>query len=268
MRKRLQGWLDAHLGVELAPLYALGQSEFTGAARALAYRLGEGLGCALRERGDDPGAHLEEDDRKALARAGVRIGVASAYLPAMLKGRVMALKAMLFRIRHGIEAPLPDGGATAMPRVEGTDDNWYLSLGFCPAGPIAIRADELERMLATIRRGTKEGEFAVVPDILSRIDAPADVFAKMLRSFGYAVREEEDGIKVSRRPRGRHRDQGEASGGQQARDGKGDGKGGAKGKGKRGRKGPPPGNRRAPREKAPDPDSPFAKLAELKERMR
>jgi len=268
MRKRLQEWLDSHLWVELAPLYALGQSEFKGAARALAYRLGEGLGCAQRERDDDPGAHLEEDDRKALARAGVRIGVASAYLPAMLKGRVMALKAMLFRIRHGIEAPLPDGGATAMPRVEGTDDNWYLSLGFCPAGPIAIRADELERMLATIRRGTKEGEFAVVSDILSRIDAPAVVFAKMLRSFGYAVCEDEDGIRVSRRPRGRRRDRGEASDGQHARDVRGDEKGGAKGKGKRGRKGPSTSNRRQPREKAPDPDSPFAKLAELKERMR
>ncbi len=261
MRKRLQGWLDAHLGVELAPLYALGQSEFTGAARALAYRLGERLGCALRERGDDPGAHLEEEDRKALARSGVRIGVASAYLPAMLKGRVMALKAMLFRIRHGIEAPLPDGGATAMPRVEGTDDNWYLSLGFCPAGPIAIRADELERMLAAIRRGTKEGEFAVNPDILSRIDAPADVFTKMLRSFGYAVREEEDGIKVSRRPRNRRRG---PDTGKQAQEGKGEGKGGAK----KGRKRPPQGNKRPAREKQPDPDSPFAKLAVLKERMR
>ncbi|MBO6784575.1 MAG: disulfide oxidoreductase [Alphaproteobacteria bacterium] len=249
LRQRLQGWLEAHLGVELAPLMALSQTEFSGAARGLAFRLGEGLGCALRARGDDPGAHLGDDDKTALARAGVRIGVASAYLPAMLKGRVMALKAMLFRIRHDVSEDLPDGGATAMPRTDGVDDNWYLSLGFCPAGPIAIRADELERMLAAIRRGTKDGEFAVNPDILSRIDAPADVFAKMLRSFGYEVREDDDGIKVSRKPRAKR-------------------KGPRRPRGKGGQ-GPRTGDRaRQPRDNAPDPDSPFAKLQELKDRMR
>lgn len=251
VRKRLQGWLDAHLGAELAPLFVLAQAEFTGAARGLAFRLGEGLGCALRAPGDDPGAHLSDDDKKAVAKVGVRIGVAAAYLPAMLKGRVMALKAMLFQICHGTEQPLPDGGATAMPCSELVDDNWYLSLGFCPAGPIAIRADELERMLAALRRGTKEGEFAVSPDILSRIDAPADVFARMLRSQGYEVREEEDGIKVTRRPRPKRSPP-------------------------RGRGGPKPAKagpsqgRAKPKKKEPafDPDSPFAKLQELKERLR
>jgi len=251
VRKRLQGWLDAHLGTELAPLFVLAQGEFSGAARGLAFRLGEGLGCALRARGDDPSAHLGEDDKKAIAKAGVRIGVATAYLPAMLKGRVMALKAMLFRICHGNDQPLPDGGATAMPCSELVDTNWYLSLGFCPAGPIAIRADELERMLAVLRRGTKEGEFAVNPDILSRIDAPADVFARMLRSQGYDVREAEDGIKVTRRPRAKRKPPRAKDGPRQA---------GAK----------PVRGKTKPKKSEPvfDPDSPFAKLQELKERMR
>lgn len=251
VRKRLQGWLDAHLGTELAPLFVLAQGEFSGAARGLAFLLGEGLGCALRARGDDPGAHLSDDDKKAIAKAGVRIGVATAYLPAMLKGRVMALKAMLFRICHGTDQALPDGGATAMTRSELVDDNWYLSLGFCPAGPIAIRADELERLLAALRRGTKEGEFAVNPDILSRIDAPADVFARMLRSQGYDVREEDDGIKVTRRPRAKRKPPRGKSAPKQA---------GTK----------PARGRAKPKQAEPvyDPDSPFAKLKELKERMR
>jgi len=252
VRKRLQTWLEALVKKELAPLFTLAESEFSGSARALTYQLGEGLGCALRARGDDPSAHLSEDDRKAIARVGVRIGVATAYLPAMLKGRVMALKAMLFRLSHNIDAPLPDGGATAMPCSELIDDNWYLSLGFCPAGPIAIRADELERMLAALRRGTKEGEFAVSSDILSRIDAPADVFARMLRSQGYDVREDDDGIKVTRRPRAKRKP---------AR-GK---KEGAPNQGTR------PQRSRSKAKKAEpafDPDSPFAKLQELKERLR
>lgn len=193
---------------------------------------------------------MNDDDKKAIAKVGVRVGVASAYLPAMLKGRVMALKAMLFRICHEADAALPDGGATAMPRSELIDDNWYLSLGFCPAGPIAIRADELERMLAVLRRGTKEGEFAVSPDILSRIDAPAEVFARMLRSQGYEVREDDDGIKVTRPARVKSKPQ-------RAKAGK---PSGAKKKPASPPKGKP--------EPVFDPDSPFAKLQELKERLR
>ena len=276
MRVRLQGWLEATLGADLAPLFALTQAKFAGSARGLAFQLSEGLGCAARVKGDDPANHLTDDDRKALAKVGIRIGVASAYLPALLKGRVMELKAMLYRIRADATADaadagaalsaLPDGGATAMPRSELIDDLWYLALGFCPAGPVAVRADELERLLAAIRRGTKEGEPTVSPDLLSRIDAPADVFARMIRSFGYAVREEDDVIKVTRRT-AKRRPARQAQGNRPA-DKQGPGKPAS------GKKGRPPrqkgvGKARTKKaEPAYDPDSPFAALAVLKERGR
>lgn len=264
MRVRLQGWLDAALGADLAPLFALTQATFAGPARGLAFRLREGLGCTARVKGDDPASHLGDDDRKALAKAGIRIGVAAAYLPALLKGRVMELKAMLHRVHAGVDTPvttLPDGGATAMPRSELIDDQWYLALGFCPAGPVAVRADELERLLAAIRRGTKAGEFTVSPDLLSRIDAPADVFARMIRSFGYAVREEDDVIKVTRRAAKRRP-------ARAAPDKAGQGKRAS------GKAGGPPRKKRSGKPKpanakpAFDPDSPFAALAVLKDRGR
>jgi ATP-dependent RNA helicase SUPV3L1/SUV3 len=250
MRQRLQGWLDASLGIELAPLYALAGLSLSGAARGLAFRIGEGLGCALRTRGDDPDKQLAETDRKALARAGVRIGVAAAYMPAMLKGRVMSIKAMLYRVWKRTEGALPDGGATAMARAEGADDGWFLALGFCPAGPVAVRADELERLLAALRRGTKEGPCPLSPDLMSRIDAPAEVLARMLRSFGYAVEAGDSGaMTVSRRARRRGK-----PGGKPTRAGKPGGS----------------GPRRQPAKPRPefDPDSPFAKLQVLKERNR
>jgi ATP-dependent RNA helicase SUPV3L1/SUV3 len=262
MRVRLQGWLDATLGAELAPLFALAQAPLAGPARGLAFRLCEGLGCAARVKGDDPANHLSEDDRKALARAGVRIGVTSAYLTALLKGRVLELKAMLYRVSAPNGASLtdlPDGGATAMPRSELIDDGWYLALGFCPAGPVAVRADELERLMAAVRRGTKDGEFTVSPDLLSRIDATADVFARMIRSFGYAVRDDEDAIRVTRRaakrrPRGGKKPDGQPNAAKTAKPG------GARG----GKTGAKP---RKPKQEY-DPDSPFAALAVLKERQR
>ncbi len=261
MRVRLQGWLDATLGADLAPLFALTQAKFSGAARGLAFQLSEGLGCAARVKGDDPANHLDDADRKALAKVGIRIGVASVYLPALLKGRVMELKAMLYRVRVDADTaealpPLPDGGATAMARSELIDVHWYQALGFCPAGPVAVRADELERLLAAVRRGTKEGVFTVSPDLLSRIDASADVFARMIRSFGYAVREEDDVIKVTRRAARRR----------PGRHVQGKPRAGKKGGAPRQKGGAKP-NSRKPAPKY-DPDSPFAALAVLKERGR
>ena len=246
LRVRLQGWVDATLGAELAPLLALSASPFSGSARGLAFRLSEGLGCTPRIKGDDPAGHLSEEERKALAKAGVRIGVASVYLPAMLKGRVLELKAMLYRLHHGGDIDLPNGGATAMPRAEGTEDGWYLALGFCPAGPVAVRADELERLLAAVRRGTKESAFAVTPELMSRIDATADVLARLLRSFGYAVQEEDSELKVTRHKPSRRNDK------------------------RRGGPHKPKSRKAGPKKSKPafDPDSPFAVLQALKEPRR
>ncbi len=246
LRVRLQGWVDATLGAELAPLFALSASPFSGSARGLAFRLSEGLGCTPRIKGDDPAGHLSEEERKALAKAGVRIGVASVYLPAMLKGRVLELKAMLYRLHHGGDIDLPNGGATAMPRAEGTEDGWYLALGFCPAGPVAVRADELERLLAAVRRGTKESAFAVTPELMSRIDATADVLARLLRSFGYAVQEEDSELKVTRHKPSRRNDK------------------------RRGGPHKPKSRKAGPKKSKPafDPDSPFAVLQALKEPRR
>ena len=73
----------------------------------------------------------------------------------------------------------------------------------------------------------------------------------MLRSQGYDVREAEDGIKVTRRPRAKRKPPRAKDGPRQA---------GAK----------PVLGKTKPKKSEPvfDPDSPFAKLQELKERMR
>ncbi|MBT3930976.1 MAG: hypothetical protein HOF34_09705, partial [Rhodospirillaceae bacterium] len=98
------------------------------------------------------------------------------------------------------------------------------------------------------------------------IDAPADVFARMIRSFGYAVREEDDVIKVTRRT-AKRRPARQAQGNRPA-DKQGPGKPAS------GKKGRPPrqkgvGKARTKKaEPAYDPDSPFAALAVLKERGR
>ena len=237
VRQRLARWLDTYLRVQIGPLLDLRDAEFTGAVRGLAFRLTEGLGCSVRDPAVDRKSNFSDVERKTLARAGVRVGVEMTYMPAMLKGRLMPLKGLLWSVKAGRDVPtvIPDGGATSLPCRDGVPAEWYLALGFCAAGPLAVRADLLERLLADVRRSSRGGAFEVTPAMINAIGAGPDDFARMLRGFGYAVTISADKLRVARRRA-------------------------------RKRAAPKSRNRRA----APvvDPDSPFAKLAQLKTSLR
>jgi ATP-dependent RNA helicase SUPV3L1/SUV3 len=202
VRHRLTRWLDGYLRAQIGPLLDLSEASVAGAVRGLAYRLTEGLGCSVRDPAVDRKANFVGDARKTLARAGVRIGVEMTYMPALLKGRLMALKGLLWSVQAGGEAPtaIPDGGATSLLCRDGVPAAWYLALGFCPAaGPLAVRADLLERLLADVRRLSREGGFEVAPAMMNAIGAGPDDFAQTLRRFGYAVTNAGETLRVARR---------------------------------------------------------------------
>jgi ATP-dependent RNA helicase SUPV3L1/SUV3 len=201
VRQRLSRWFDAYLRAEIGPLLDLRDAAFAGAVRGLVFRLTEGLGCSVRDPDVDRKSKFSGDERKILARAGVRIGVEMIYLPAMLKGRLIPLKGLLWSVHAGRDAPaaIPDGGATSLPRHDGVPAEWYLALGFCPAGPLAVRADLLERLLADVRRSSRGGAFEVAPAMMNAIGAGPGDFSRLLRGFGYAVTSTGDTLSVARR---------------------------------------------------------------------
>lgn len=232
VRQRLTRWLDDYLRAQIGPLLDLRQATSAGAVRGLAYRLAEGLGCSFGDPAVDRKSNFSEDERKLLARSGVRIGVETTYMPAMLKGRLVPLKSLLWSVHAGRPAPtaIPDGGATSLTCHDDVPAGWYLALGFCPAGPLAVRADLLERLLADVRRSSREGAFEVSATMMNAIGANPDDFAQVLRRFGYAVTSTDETLRVARRRPGK-------------------------------RAASKPRGRRAA--SIVDPDSPFAKLAQL-----
>ncbi len=237
VRQRLARWFDTYLQAQVGPLLDLRDAKFAGAVRGLAFRLTEGLGCSVRDLAVDRKSNFSDDERKTLARAGVRIGVEMTYMPVMLKGKLIALKGLLWSVHAGQDVPtqIPDGGATSLPCADGVPAKWYLALGFCPAGPLAVRADLLERLLADVRRSSRDGAFEVAPAMMNAIGAGPEDFAQVLRGYGYAVTLSEDTLRVARRRT-------------------------------RKRTAPKAPKRRAAR--AVDPDSPFAILGQLKSGFR
>ncbi len=114
IRRRLQDWLDAHVARTLAPLLALREAPLTGTARGLAFALMSQLGSASRPVVAEQLAALTGPEHQALTAAGVHIGQAVVYMPALRSRESVALRALLWACARGQDpalaiANLPQG---------------------------------------------------------------------------------------------------------------------------------------------------------------
>jgi len=94
VRKRAAAWVETRIRLGLSELMdARATTELPAGARGIVFQLCEGLGVLPRRPIEQQLGELGEDDRKALARLGVRVGVYSLYFPSMLKPVPIRLRA-------------------------------------------------------------------------------------------------------------------------------------------------------------------------------
>jgi len=232
LRRRLTRWLTAHLAATVAPLMALtGVAEgdaTTGPVRGMAFRPVERSGAVARAEAEALLADLSKDDRRALARLGVRLGVETVYLPALLKPAAARLTALLWAVQAGRPLPaLPDGSRTSALVDAAVPADAYRAAGYVPAGPLAVRADVLERLLLAARRQGRAGAFVTPPEMLNLVGATAEDFAGLMRALGWRAEVGEAGVRLTAKKR------------------------------------PAAKGRKQRRATPPDADSPFAKLRDL-----
>src|SRR6185369_12539584 len=103
-------------------------------------------------------AELGEEDRKALAKLGVRVGIYTLYFPSMLKPVPIRLRAGLWMVAKGRDTipPLPAEGRTSMDLPRDAERDFYAAIGYMPLGNHAIRADMVERLAAMARQAVRE----------------------------------------------------------------------------------------------------------------
>src|SRR5690606_29082749 len=100
--QRLELWLKAHVAKLLGPLIALEDAgELNGIARGIAFQIAESLGVLDRARVAQEVKGLDQEQRGALRRMGVRFGAYHLYLPQLLKPAPRALAAQLWALKHG-----------------------------------------------------------------------------------------------------------------------------------------------------------------------
>jgi ATP-dependent RNA helicase SUPV3L1/SUV3 len=159
VRKRAATWVETRIRLGLSELMdARATAELPAGARGVIFQLCEHLGVLPRRPIEQQLSELGEEDRKALARLGVRVGVFSLYFPSMLKPVPIRLRAGLWMVARNRDTipPLPAEGRTSMDLPRDAERDFYASIGYIPLGDHAIRADMVERLAAMARAAVRE----------------------------------------------------------------------------------------------------------------
>jgi ATP-dependent RNA helicase SUPV3L1/SUV3 len=210
VQQRLQDWVRGHIRDRLGPLVAVGEAEFSGPARGLAFQLAEALGTLLRRRVMAQVAAIAPGDRARLEALGVTFGAAGLYMPALLGPAATRLKAALWAAAGGgtppvlaqpEESPVPE--AAAIP-----EQAWHV-LGYVVVGGQAVRVDKLERFAAAARAWARKGEFTVRPRWAAVIGCRPEHLGRIVRGLGYRSR---DGRHFTPLPKARRRRGGKSDG--------------------------------------------------------
>jgi ATP-dependent RNA helicase SUPV3L1/SUV3 len=204
VEERLRAWLQAHIAFTLAPLVDARAANVTAPVRGIVFLLSENLGAIRRSEVDAHLTLLKDEERKTLARLGIRFGVDHVFFPALLKAAPMRLRGLLWIAAHrdmSVAPPLPAPGRVSVPLAEGVPDTFYVACGFRPIGNTGYRIDMLERFAAEARKSAREKVTHLPPALLSLLGISVETAVVVLKQLGFKARMEEVGLAFSLRRR-------------------------------------------------------------------
>ncbi|WP_203291732.1 helicase-related protein [Maricaulis parjimensis] len=190
----LEAKVREHVETVLAPLFKLreaGQSdELTGPARGVAWRLHEAGGALVRSQISEEVKGLDQEERRSLRQAGVRIGEHMIYVPELVKPAPARLNALLQSVHAGeIDlAWIPAPGLTSIANDRSRTRADYAMVGFYPCGPRAVRFDMLERLADTLREARNadtEPGFPLTADMTALLGCSVEDMRGVLMTLGY-----------------------------------------------------------------------------------
>jgi ATP-dependent RNA helicase SUPV3L1/SUV3 len=189
---------DALIALHLQPLLHLREAPLKGAASGLAFQLAEGLGSlpAFPLRGLV--AQIGRPERQALGRLGVRLGLESVYLPALLKAGPRRLRSLLQAAAVGQPPLLPAPARILLPAGHHPAAFWEAA-GFRRLGRHALRLDILERLALDLLQQSRKGPALLSPGLLTLLGASQETAEEILAVLGW--RKAKEGGFVRRAPK-------------------------------------------------------------------
>jgi ATP-dependent RNA helicase SUPV3L1/SUV3 len=200
LETRLSAWLAARIDALFGPLLPAPAAGLSGPVRGLLFQLAEHLGSMPRAKTASPVDKLSDEERKILARLGVRFGIESVFLPALLKPEAQRWRAALWCLHRGQPqmAP-PPPGRVSLPA--GHPAAYYEAVGYRRLGRLALRLDMLERFAAELRKLAREGPISPPADWISQLGiGPADM-SELIEAMGYKPKRDGDIVTFHHAPR-------------------------------------------------------------------
>jgi ATP-dependent RNA helicase SUPV3L1/SUV3 len=182
IRVRLNHLVQARVAADLAPLFAAAAAAARDAAlRGPMHRVLEagGVVAGATESDIPPGL------RGPLKAVGVRAGRFALFLPAALKPRAVAMRATLWALRQGVATPvLPAPGLVSCPLPADWPPGFAAAMGWVLAGPVLLRLDIAERVVAELSFAARRSRIAVPADLASRLAVSATHLTAVLHGLG------------------------------------------------------------------------------------
>lgn len=190
IRQRLSDWLEGHIRVTLRPLAGPLPKGLSGAARGILWQLGEALGTLPAVHARAQLAALTAEDRKDLARLGIRFGTEAISVQALLKPAAQRLRATLWATHLGRLPPSFPEGRMSFPVLPDLPEDAYPMFGYRVLGDKAVRVDVLERFAAEVRRLLRDKEAGgaqkpLPPHSLNLLGLALPDAVPVLRGLGY-----------------------------------------------------------------------------------
>ncbi len=187
IQRRLVAWTRDLVSSTLAPLRSDEARNLSASGRGLVYQLEQNLGTVETTQARAQLAALSPDDRRLLARLGVRLGKRLVYVrsllePAAVHSRVALCSAWL---GHRTRIELPRPGVESLPAQRDLDAASHLAIGYPRFGPRAIRADTAERVARQLHHAARRGTFRAPEGLSARFECSDDELGAVIEAFGY-----------------------------------------------------------------------------------
>jgi len=201
VEERLNAWITAHIEEHLGPMAKALKADVPAPVRGIVFQLSENLGTIRRDAVEAQLKALKDEERKALARLGIRFGVNHVFFPALLKAAPIRLRGLLWIAAHRDRPapPLPAEGRMSLELDAQTPREFYKACGYWPVGKKGFRIDMLERFAAEVRKVAREKNSVLPPEHLSLLGIDAETGLAVLKDLGFAANLEESKITFSAR---------------------------------------------------------------------
>ena len=183
---RLRKLLDSLITSVMLPLIRLDKAGLQGAARGIAFQLREGLGSVLRASAQQQIVALSAGDRKALRANGIRIGVDSVFIPALLKPKALRMRALLWNASNQVSGCVPPApGLVSAIRNQKTPAEFYEAIGFKIVSDRAVRIDIVDRVAIGLIKLSRKGAFNLPPNLVAMLGVGKDQAVLVAAALGY-----------------------------------------------------------------------------------